>query len=250
MEDIEENGQGAMMKYMQNEEVMSKLGKKFQEAMKDPQLQVGGAPAAACCVRAACRDFAGGRRGSQGRVAPRPARSRRTRCALALIRTCPAPQERQRPEGGDGCRRPAAAAAHHRTRARAAARPGLRLPRRLPPDCCRLRRDLLRLQARLESSQDAAADGGEEEEEEATVLSLASEGASGLGWVGVGGQWEGCAEAGRPVWAAAALWLRGPTAPLRRRLEQQCCVVPREGWTGIDRLLAGASCPLQATWRA
>ncbi|KAL4438040.1 hypothetical protein ABPG77_004261 [Micractinium sp. CCAP 211/92] len=39
MEDIEKNGQGAMMKYMQDEEVMSKLGRKFQEAMKDPQLQ-------------------------------------------------------------------------------------------------------------------------------------------------------------------------------------------------------------------
>ena len=39
MEDIEANGQGAMLKYMDDEEVMTKLGKRFQEAMQDPELQ-------------------------------------------------------------------------------------------------------------------------------------------------------------------------------------------------------------------
>ncbi|GAB4816755.1 hypothetical protein N2152v2_003801 [Parachlorella kessleri] len=39
MEDIEKNGQGAMARYMNDTEVMSKLGRKFQEALKDPELQ-------------------------------------------------------------------------------------------------------------------------------------------------------------------------------------------------------------------
>ena len=33
--------QAAMMRYMNDTEVMSKLGRKFQEALKDPELQVG-----------------------------------------------------------------------------------------------------------------------------------------------------------------------------------------------------------------
>ena len=39
MKDIEENGQAAMMKYMNDPEMMSKMGKKFQEAMNDPEFR-------------------------------------------------------------------------------------------------------------------------------------------------------------------------------------------------------------------
>lgn len=41
LEDIEAGGQEAMMKYMTDTEVMSKLGKKFQELLKDPEFKVG-----------------------------------------------------------------------------------------------------------------------------------------------------------------------------------------------------------------
>jgi len=50
LKDIEENGQGALMKYMNEPEIMAKVGRKFQEAMDDPefrkQLQSGGKAAA------------------------------------------------------------------------------------------------------------------------------------------------------------------------------------------------------------
>ena len=39
MKDIEVNGQSAMMKYMNDPEMMSKMGKKFQEAMEDPEFR-------------------------------------------------------------------------------------------------------------------------------------------------------------------------------------------------------------------
>jgi hypothetical protein len=39
--DIEENGQAAMMKYMNDAELMSKMGKKFQEAMEDESFVSG-----------------------------------------------------------------------------------------------------------------------------------------------------------------------------------------------------------------
>lgn len=39
MKDIEENGQGALMKYMNDPEIMSKVGRKFQEAMNDPEFR-------------------------------------------------------------------------------------------------------------------------------------------------------------------------------------------------------------------
>lgn len=39
MKDIEENGQGALMKYMNDPEIMSKVGRKFQEAMSDPEFR-------------------------------------------------------------------------------------------------------------------------------------------------------------------------------------------------------------------
>ncbi|KAL6772367.1 hypothetical protein ACKKBG_A29950 [Auxenochlorella protothecoides x Auxenochlorella symbiontica] len=39
LEDIEANGQEAMLKYMGDTDIMSKLGRKFQEAMADPEMQ-------------------------------------------------------------------------------------------------------------------------------------------------------------------------------------------------------------------
>lgn len=42
LEDIEQNGQQAMLKYMNDTDVMSKLGKKFQEAIADPEIQARG----------------------------------------------------------------------------------------------------------------------------------------------------------------------------------------------------------------
>ena len=39
LEEIESGGQEAMMKYMTDTEVMSKLGKKFQELLKDPEFK-------------------------------------------------------------------------------------------------------------------------------------------------------------------------------------------------------------------
>ena len=39
MKDLEENGQGAMMKYMNDPEIMAKVGRKFQEALNDPEFR-------------------------------------------------------------------------------------------------------------------------------------------------------------------------------------------------------------------
>ena len=39
MTELEENGQGAMMKYMNDPEIMSKIGRKFQEALTDPEFR-------------------------------------------------------------------------------------------------------------------------------------------------------------------------------------------------------------------
>jgi hypothetical protein len=46
MREIEENGQEALMKYMNDPEIMSKVGRKFQEAMADPEFRAQLAPAA------------------------------------------------------------------------------------------------------------------------------------------------------------------------------------------------------------